>query len=272
MQLNMSFFINFFKRLFSNESEEKVQEVKPVAVKRTLPPTPINPMTDEVENSNTVTHDLIHEIEKNKHVQEEQKSSPVAEVKAEPVAKEAIKVEKVPEATVEVNTEVKVEKAPKTEPEPVVKEEVKVAPKGKPVAKAKVNTETKAKTTAKATTKAKPATKAKAKSVAKSNVIPKTIVLDESETKLNTKAKRIVGHCKKSPEAFIVTHIVKPDQEKLRLNLALSNWDNVDGLSFVTYDSANDAIVFSKKCDTAVAAKLNDVLLAWAREVHKNYY
>lgn len=234
MQLNMSFFINFFKRLFSNESEEKVQEVTPVAVKRTLPPTPINPMTDEVENSNTVTHDLINEIEKNKHVQEEQKSPAI------PTIKPAAKVE--PVVIEEIKVEAKVEAEVKTEPK------AKIAPKAKPAAKAKV----------------KPATK--------TNAVPKVIVLDESETKLNIKAKRIVGHCKKNTEAFIVTHIVKPDQEKLRLNLALTGWDKMEGLSFVTYDTANDAIVFSKKCDDTVSAQLNGVLLAWAREVHKKYY
>jgi hypothetical protein len=69
-----------------------------------------------------------------------------------------------------------------------------------------------------------------------------------------------------------VTHIVKPDQEKLRMNLALTGWQNVEGLSFVTYDIANDAIIFSKKSDNKMVAQLNDVLLAWARELNKNYY
>ena len=278
MQLNMSFFINFFKRLFSNESEEKVQEVTPVAVKRTLPPTPINPMTDEVENSNTVTHDLINEIEKNKHVQEEQKSPAIPTIKpaakVEPVVIEEIKVEAKVEA--EVKTEPKAEVAPKAKPEvkAEVKAEVKTAakvkvtPKAKPAVKAEVKTEPKAKIAP----KAKPAAKAKVKPATKTNAVPKVIVLDESETKLNIKAKRIVGHCKKNTEAFIVTHIVKPDQEKLRLNLALTGWDKMEGLSFVTYDTANDAIVFSKKCDDTVSAQLNGVLLAWAREVHKKYY
>ncbi len=281
MQLNMSFFINFFKGLFSSNHEEKTPEVKPAAIKRTLPSTPINPMLDEVENSNTVTHDLIHEIEKNKNIQEdvttENKDQAKTESKAEikvavepPETETKVAVE--PPAKVEMETETKVAE----EPEPAVKTEVKakVPAKAKPVAK----TETKAKAPAKAKPAVKTETKAKAPAKAKPaakasiNTIPKVIVLDEDASSLTIKNKRIVGHSNKKSASFIVTHIVKSDQDKLRLNLTLADWTNVDGLSFVTYDIANDVLVFSKKCDDKVAVKLNDVLLAWARELHKNYY
>jgi len=218
MQSNMSLFINFFKGLFSSKSEENTQEVKPATIKRTLPSTPINTMADEVENSNTITDDLMDEIEKNKKRQ------------ADSIKKPAVKLTTKPET-----------KKPSKKP-----------------AKAKP------------TTKAKPVSKAQTKTATKT--IPKSIVLDDVNSSLTIKNKRIVGHCNKNPGSFIVTHIVKSDQEKLRLNLALTDWENVEGLSFVTYDIDNDAIVFSKKCDDKVADQLNNVLLAWARELNKNYY
>ena len=218
MQSNMSLFINFLKGLFSSKSEENTQEVKPATIKRTLPLTPINTMADEVENSNTITDDLMDEIEKNKKRQ------------ADNIKKPAVKLTTQPET-----------KKPSKKP-----------------AKAKP------------TTKAKPVSKAQNQTPTKT--IPKSIVLDDANSSLTIKNKRIVGHCHKNPGSFIVTHIVKPDQEKLRMNLALTGWQNVEGLSFVTYDINNDAIIFSKKCDDKVSAQLNNVLLAWARELNKNYY
>ena len=140
----------------------------------------------------------------------------------------------------------------------------------------KLTTQPETKKQSKEPAKAKPIKKAKSVSKAQSKTstktIPTTIVLDDANSSLTIKNKRIVGHCSISPETFIVTHIVKPDQEKLRMNLALTGWQNVEGLSFVTYDIANDAIIFSKKSDNKMVAQLNDVLLAWARELNKNYY
>jgi len=328
MQLNMSLIINFFKRVFSGDNEKKPQEVTPAVVKRTLPSTPINPMADEVENSNTVTHDLIHEIEKNKHIQDEVADTQVEvevavekKVEAEVKTKSEVKLALAPESTLESEPKPELETAEqvpatnkveakqaqseskepeKAEPEAKVavkkeaiakpaakaKTESTAKPKTKPAVKAKTESTAKpkakpavkAKTESTAKPKAKPAVKAKTESTAKpkaktvTNTIPKTIVLDEAESSLTTKSKRIIGHCKKKPDSFKVTHIVKPEQGKLRLNLTLVGWENTDGLSFVTYDIANDSIVFSKKCDDTSADQLNGVLLAWAREVHKSYY
>ena len=295
MQLNMSFIINFFKRLgFGKNKAVESEEKAPDPVKRSLPPTPINPMLDEVQNANTVTHDLIHEIEKNKHIQEERDNAaeakvavtPQVEEKSPPVEKPATvqpatiepKVEKTlaPETKSQAIPKAKPAKEMKTQPAPKTKVEstpkVETAPKVEVNVEAKAKKEPKPKTTAKTETTTQPTTKSKSKTTTKRVTAPTQIVLDEENSSLTIKNKRVVGHCSKKPASFIVTHIVKPDQDKLRLNLALTNINSDEGLSFVNYDIANDAIVFSKKCDDKIAAKLNDVLLAWGREVYKTYY
>lgn len=266
MQLNMSFFINFFKGLFSNEKKGETPKVKPAAIKRTLPSTPINPMADEVENANTVTHDLIHEIEKTKYIHDEstdKQQETSIEVQPAIEAETEIKLALAPEPKVGIVEET----LPATNVEPEqVESTIKEPEKAKSVAKAPVKKE--AKPAAKVAVKKE--TKAKIKST--TNLIPKTIVLNEIKSSLTTKNKRIIGHSKSRPESFKVTHLVKLDQDKLRLNLTITDWDNIEGLSFVTYDIANDSIVFSKKCNEKTAAQLKDVLLTWAREVHKQFY
>ena len=208
MQLNMSFVISFFKRLFSGKHEEKTPEVQAVVIKPTPPSTPITSMANEI------------------------KEEPLVE----------------PTEKAQITAISKAKTTAKAKPSPKTKIETKTAVNSKSAAKKIIN----------------------AKNVP--NIIPQTIVLDEAESRLTIKNKRIVGHCKKSPQSFVVTHIVKPEQEKLRINLALTGWKNVEGLSFVTYDIANDAIIFSKACADKIAAELNDVLLAWARKLNENYY